>query len=43
MNLFLTALRHCLLKKMDRSIEITPIDFHQVRIFCLPSLEKGRA
>ena len=43
MNLFLTALRHCLLQKMERSIEITPRGFHWGRIFCLPFLEKSRA
>ena len=26
---------------MDISIKITPIDFHQVKIFCLPSFAKG--
>ena len=40
MNLFLTVLRHCLLQKMDRSIEIIPGDFHWARIFFLPFLEK---
>ena len=30
---FLTAFRHCLLQKLDRSIEITSMDFRYVKVY----------